>query len=206
MKNINLKNNLKRTATLITLTASGALLSGCVAPLIIGGGAAVGTMATREKGVTGTLSDSQISVVIKAKLYSFDPDLHARVAVNVQDREVLLTGKVHVPEWQVEAERLSWQAQGVLRVHNNIEVVDKDELHLGDFAKDSWITTQLKSKILFTEEVRSLNYSIMTVAGVVYVMGVAQNQAELDKVLQMASDTMYVKRVVNYTKVKGEAE
>lgn len=197
---------MKKNTTIIALIASSTLLSGCLAPLVIGGGAAIGTLATREKGVSGAMSDSQISVVIKSKLYSFDPDLHARVGVNVQDREVLLTGKVHNPEWQMEAERLSWQAKGVLKVLNNIETSDKDEFAVGAFAKDSWITTQLKSKILFTEKVRSLNYSVKTVAGVVYVMGVAQNQEELDEVLNMASNTAYVQRVVNYTKIKGDAD
>ncbi|MDP3371960.1 MAG: BON domain-containing protein [Candidatus Paracaedibacteraceae bacterium] len=201
-----MKKNLKNITTIAALLASSALLSGCLAPLVIGGGAAVGTLATREKGVTGTMSDSQISIVIKAKLYSFSPDLYARVGVNVQEREVLLTGKVNIPEWQVEAERLAWQASGVLKVLNNIEVVESDEFAIGAYAKDSWITTQLKSKILFTEKVRSLNYSIKTVGGVVYVMGVAQNQEELDEVLKIASNTMYVTRVVNYTKLKGGAE
>lgn len=202
----NMKRNLKNIATVTALIASSSLLSGCLAPLVIGGGAAVGTLATREKGVTGTMSDSQISIVVKAKLYSFNPDLHARVGVNVQEKEVLLTGKVHVPEWQVEAERLAWQAKGVKKVLNDIQVVDHDEFGVGAFAKDSWITTQLKSKILFTEKVRSLNYSIKTVGSVVYIMGIAQSQEELDEVLKIASNIMYVSRVVNYTKLKDEAE
>jgi osmotically-inducible protein OsmY len=205
--NATLKTVLPRTTLIVTtLAASTLLLSGCLAPLVVGGGAAVGTLAVREKGVTGTASDSQISVVVKAKLYGFHPDLHARVNVNVEGGEVLLTGTVQNPEWPVEAERLAWQASGVKTVLNNIQVTDSDELGVGIYAKDSWITTQLKSKLLFGDDIRSLNYSIKTVGGAVYVMGIAQDQAELDRVLEIASKTSYVTRVVNYTKIRGEAE
>ena len=198
-----MKTNFK---LIISLSTSLFLVTGCLAPLVIGGGAAVGTLATREKGVTGSLSDSQISVVIKAKYYSFDTDLHARISVNVEGGEVLLTGTVHKPEWQIEAERMAWQASGVKKVLNNIKLCDSDELAVGLYAKDSWVTTQMKSKLLFSEDIRSLNYSIKTAGGVVYVMGIAQDQAELDRVLEMASKMDHVKRVVNYVKIRGEAE
>ncbi len=182
------------------------LVTGCLAPLVIGGGAAVGTLATREKGVTGTISDSQISIVIKAKLYDFDPDLHARVGVNVDGGEVLLTGAVHKAEWPVEAERIAWSASGVRKVLNNITVTETDEVAVGIYAKDSWITTQVKSKLLFADDVRSLNYSVKTVAGIVYVMGIAQDQVEIDRVIDTVSKTGGITRVVNYVRVRGEAE
>lgn len=190
----------------LSLSTSLFLVTGCLAPLVIGGGAAVGTLAVREKGVTGTISDSQISIVIKAKLYSFDPDLHARITVNVEGGEVLLTGSVNKQEWPIEAERIAWEASGVKKVLNNIEVVDNDDIGVGIYAKDSWITTQLKSKLLFGDDIRSLNYSVKTVGGVAYIMGIAQSKEELDKVLEIASKTSGVTKVVNYTKVRGEAE
>jgi osmotically-inducible protein OsmY len=190
----------------LSLSTSLFLVTGCLAPLVIGGGAAVGTLAVREKGVTGTMSDSQISMVIKAKLYSYNTDLHARVTVNVEGGEVLLTGSVQNQEWPIEAERIAWEASGVKKVLNNIEVVDNDDIGVGIYAKDSWITTQLKSKLLFGDDIRSINYSIKTVGGVAYIMGIAQSKEELDKVLEIASKTSGVTKVVNYTKVRGEAE
>lgn len=190
----------------LSLSTSLFLVTGCLAPLVIGGGAAVGTLAVREKGVTGTMSDSQISMVIKAKLYSFDTDMHARVTVNVEGGEVLLTGSVQKQEWPIEAERIAWEASGVKKVLNNIEIVDNDDIGVGIYAQDSWITTQLKSKLLFGDDIRSINYSIKTVGGVAYIMGIAQSKEELDKVLEIASKTSGVTKVVNYTKVRGEAE
>ncbi|MDP5370565.1 MAG: BON domain-containing protein, partial [Pseudomonadota bacterium] len=86
------------------------------------------------------------------------------------------------------------------------EVVDNDDIGVGIYAQDSWITTQLKSKLLFGDDIRSLNYSLKTVGGVAYILGVAQSKEELDKVLDIASKTSGVTKVVNYTRVRGEAE
>lgn len=177
------------------------LLTSC-APVIIGAGALVGTLATREKGVSGTLSDSQMSTLIKTKIYSFSPDLHAQVGVNVQDAEVLLTGTVQDTQWQIEAERLAWEVKGVKQVDNHIQGPEDSES--ASTIKDSWITTQIKTNLLFKDEVRSLNYSIKTVNGIVYIMGMAQTQAELDYVTKKASTIDGVKKVLCYARLKDE--
>lgn len=206
---MNILTHSKKTILNISLLCVSALyLSGCVAPLVIGGGATVGTLATREKGVTGTLSDSQISVLIKAKHYGFDPNMHAAVGVNVQNAEALLTGNVSNQEWIVEAERLAWQVKGVKKVLNNIALDENTSITdaIGTTTKDSWITTQIKSKILFGDNIRSLNYSIKTVNHIVYVMGIAQNKAELEQVLEIASKVSGVKKVVDYTRINEESE
>lgn len=186
----------------LALATAALTLSSCIAPLVIGGGAAVGTLATREKGVMGTVDDSQISVVVKAKLYQFDPDLYAKVTVNVQSGEVLLAGSVQKPEWQVEAERIAWEVKGVKQVVNHIEVAEGEGF--GTMMSDSVITTQVKANLLCDGDIRSLNYSIKTINGVVYIMGIAQNQAELDKVTKYASSVKGVQKVLSYAKVKEE--
>lgn len=174
-------------------------LSAC-APIILGGGALVGTLATRDKGITGTASDSQISTVLKAKIYSYSSDLYTKIGINVQNGEVLLTGSVPNPEWQVEAERIAWAVNGVKQVINHIEV--SEGAGVGSMAADSFITTQLKTALLFDSSIRSLNYSIKTVGGVVYVMGDAQSQEELDVVCQKASKIKGVNKVMNYARIK----
>ncbi len=193
---------MKLKSQFILLFLVAPLLSSC-APIIIGGGAMVGALATREKGVSGTVSDSQISVLIKAKYYSFNSDLHSKVGVNVQSGEVLLTGSVPDPQWQVEAERMAWEVNGVKQVDNHIEVSEGGGL--GSIAQDALITTQVKSHLLFDGDIRSLNYSIKTVAGNVYIMGLAQSQEELEKVTKYASGAKGVNKVISYAKLKEEA-
>jgi len=54
------------------------------------------------------------------------------------------------------------------------------------FASDAWISTQIESKLLFTKDIKSVNYSVETIDGVVYLMGIAQDREELDAVTQIA--------------------
>jgi osmotically-inducible protein OsmY len=126
------------------------------------------------------------------------------VGVNVQNSEVLLTGTVQDPQWQVEAERIAWEVKGVKQVDNHIQTTEDPES--SGAIKDAWITTKMKTTLLFKEAVRSLNYSIKTVGGVVYVMGTAQNQEELDYVTQTASTIDGVKKVVCYARLKDDPD
>jgi osmotically-inducible protein OsmY len=77
---------------------------------------------------------------------------------------------------------------------------------LGDVTRDSWITTKLKSKLVFDGNVASRNYTIVTVGAVVYVMGVAQNQGELNAVIDHARHVAGVRKVVSYVRLKDEPQ
>lgn len=179
------------------------MLSACEpVTVLMGGGAAVGGLASREKGVSGAMSDSWISTKIKAKLYKFDQDLHAHVGVNVQEGEVLLTGSVVNQDWIAESERMCWEVDGVKQVLNNIGVDDGNG-GVKVFAGDAVITSMIKTHLLFGNDIRSMNYSIKTVSGVVYVMGIAQSDEELNQVMEYARNTKGVDRVVSYVRIKN---
>lgn len=177
-------------------------LSSCV-PLLVGGGSvATVTNAAKQKGLGGAISDSQISSVFKVKLYSKDQDLHRRVGVNVQNGEILLTGSLDSQELLDEVEQIAWSVDGVRKVINEMGVQKEEGLGLGEGMSDGWITTQIKSSIMFTDNVKSINYSIKTVSGIVYIMGNADNEAELKTVMEVARKTHGVKKVMNYVKVR----
>ena len=56
-----------------------------------------------------------------------------------------------------------------------------------------WLAQTLRNELLFDSRVRSINYNIDCVAGTIYLMGVAQNQAELQRVIDHARDISYVR-------------
>jgi osmotically-inducible protein OsmY len=118
------------------------------------------------------------------------------VNLQVEEGRVLLSGNVRLPEQRVEAVRLAWQAPGVREVINEINVDDTSGL--GNYARDTWITTELEATLLLDNAVSSIDYSVETVNQVIYLMGVAQSQAELDRVIGHAKEISYVRRVVSY--------
>ena len=195
--------NIQKALLLTGIVSCSVVLSACV-PAVIGGGAAMGVAATKEKGVTGAWSDTKISTAIKLGLYQKDPELHRLVDVNVQGGEVLLTGALPTEEMHLDAVKIAWEPQGVTRVIDNIG--KSEGASLGTYTADTWITTQLKSKLMLDGDIQSCNYSIKTVSGQVYVMGIAQDQAELDKVVEHGRNTSGVTQVVSYVRVKGEAD
>ena len=85
---------------------------------------------------------------------------------------------------------------------NEIEVTD--EGGIGAYARDTAIVTELRSKLLFGKDIQSVNYSIESVNGVVYILGVAQDQAELDKAIDIARNVRYVRRVVSHVLMKDD--
>lgn len=179
------------------------LLSSC-APAIIGGAAVVGSSVVQEKGISGNITDSQISTKIKVGLYQYDPNLYHFANVSVQNGEVMLTGNLPTSEMQLQAIKISWETKGVKRVIDNTTVAK--EASIGLYAKDSWITTQVKGKLLFAQNVQSVNYSIKTVSGNVYLMGVAQDEAELQQVVDIVRNTEGVQKVISYVHMKDTRE
>jgi osmotically-inducible protein OsmY len=57
---------------------------------------------------------------------------------------------------------------------------------------------------MFDGHVKNINYTVDVVNGVVYLMGIAQSQDELDRVVAHARDIGNVKRVVSHIVLKND--
>jgi osmotically-inducible protein OsmY len=190
----------RSAAAMLSLTVLlGASLQGCVGA-VIGAGATAGTAAMEERGIAGVTDDTAIRVRLNGLLSAKDERLWRKVGLQVYMGRVLLTGAVETEEMRSEAVRLAWEAEGVREVINEIQIADSGGA--SGFARDSWIVAQLKSALLFDKDVSSINYSVESVGGTVYVIGLAQDRAELNRVLNHARGMSYVKKVVNYVQIK----
>lgn len=177
-------------------------LSGCI-PLLVAGGTETAVVVAQERSVGNAMDDAGILLQIKNKFARQDyKDLLANVEVKVVEGRVLLTGNVDKPDSQIEAVRLAWQVDGVKEVINEVQI--NDQAGIWNYTRDVWISTQIRSRLLLEKGVRSINYSVITVNQVVYLMGIAQEQLELDKVTHIASTTNYVQRVVSYVRLKDD--
>ncbi len=190
-----------RSRTVLLLLCAAIVPTGGCAPLVVGGAAVGATVVAQDRPVKTAISDSAIQASVNRKLLEFDVKVYQRVDIEVVEGRVLLTGIVPNPENRIDAARLAWQADGVAEVINEIEV--KDTSTLSDAARDSWITTKLRSAILFDGEISSINYTIDTVNRTIYLMGIAQSQKELDRVVAHARRIDYVRRVVPYVRIRS---
>lgn len=178
------------------------ILSSC-APVLLTGGGTVGYSAAQERTVGRAVDDSVIDVQIQNAYLQKDVNkLLAKVSVEVNEGRVLLTGAVPTQEDRVEAVRLAWQPDGVKEVINEITVANSSFVE--DFPRDAWITTQVKTKLLLSKEIKSINYNVETMKGVVYLIGVAQDQDELDRATYQASTVKGVNKVVSHVRIKND--
>ncbi len=185
--------------------ALGLLLAACdpITGAVVGAGAEVGVAAGEERGVGGALSDTKINSEIDGLYLNKNLGMFRDVTVTVTEGRVQLTGKVKKPEERVEAARLAWQAAGVRQVIDDIQVTDQSGLI--DYGRDVRIANTLRFQLLFDKQVHNVNYTVDSVNGTVYLMGIAQDQAELDRVIAHARNIEGVQRVVNNVVLKTDA-
>ena len=184
-------------AVTIILTSS---VSGC--SVLVGAGAAAGTASMEERGLSAAISDKFIQATINSKWLEVDPKIFINISSQVHEGRVLLSGNVVKPQHRVDAVRVAWQVDGVREVINQIEIQEGSSLIR--LARDGWITTQLTIKLTVDSQVKAINYSIDTVDGHIFIMGIAQDQNELDRVLSHAHNVSYVRRVTNHAILKDD--
>jgi osmotically-inducible protein OsmY len=178
------------------------VLGGC--PLAIVGGLAAaggaGYAANQERGVTGSADDFTIKTNIQNAWLKVNPALQANFNVTVYEGRTLLTGLAPNPEMKAQAKQIASQIPGIRTIYDEIEVAPSESAWQD--VRDTWISAQLRSDLVFNSQVRSVNYTIETVNNSVYLIGSARTQAELDRVTEAARNVPYVKRVVSYVEIR----
>lgn len=190
----------KFAAAALAFGLAGAL-GGCTGA-VLGGGAAAGIGVAQERSFGAAIDDTTIATKLSAALLDDSFSLFRHVDLEVVEGRVLLTGKVPEMKDRLRAEELTWKVKGVNEVANAIQVTE--EGGLGSYARDVRISNELRLDILGDSRILGINYSIETVGGVVYLIGIAQSEEELDRVIQHARSIKGVKKVESYVRLKDD--
>jgi osmotically-inducible protein OsmY len=173
-------------------------LGGC-AVAVVGGVAAAGGAgyeAAQERGVNGTYDDMNLTATINNQLNN----QYGNITTTAYAGKVLLTGSSPTPQAKAQADQIARQTPGVKALYDEIQVGQNEDA--GGLANDAWISTRVRSDLVFDSDIRSNNYTIETDRGSVYLMGSARSQAELDEATQHARYVPGVQRVVSYVDVR----
>ncbi|QKX02792.1 BON domain-containing protein [Wolbachia endosymbiont of Litomosoides sigmodontis] len=174
--------------------------SGCTT-LMIGGVVATATAITmQDKSLGNIVDDTTMAIRINKELLKHG--LFSSIKVRVSEGRVLLIGNVDTPDKQLTAEKIAWQQKEVKEVINEIRVTPIQATSILDTTVDGMITAEIRTRLLGKRNIKSINYSINTVEGVVYLMGIAQNKAELKAVTAIARKVKGVKQVVSYVRYR----
>ena len=160
----------------------------------------LGIAAAEERSLGGAIDDLTIRLALNAVFLRQDVSLHRAVSYSVVEGRVLLKGSVPAPSDRARALALTRTVAGVR------EVIDELQVGAGAgalaYLRDTWISAQLKTRLVLDLAVLHIDYDIETVNGVVYLMGIAQDEAELASVVAHARVIPGARRVANHVMVK----
>ncbi|MCT4574796.1 MAG: BON domain-containing protein [Alphaproteobacteria bacterium] len=188
---------MKKVLLLLFMAVS---LSSC-ASLFVTSASTVAFSTIQERTFDDAVDDTYIKLRLNNAWMSEDWDIYKNCSMTVSEGRVLLTGVVENDEAMKTAVKLTWQIDGVKEVINEIIIREEGKSFLQS-STDAYIATKIRTKILASRDILSINYSIDVNDSNVYLIGIAQNQDELDKVIDIARNTGSVESVVSYIKLK----
>ena len=178
-------------------------LSGC-ASAIIGGVATIGVATVQERSVKDAAIDLKLEIQIQEGLLRSDAEkLFINVDIHVVEQRVLLIGNVSSQELRDKAAKIVWETSPKIKeVLNEITIGNKSSLV--SEAKDARISLSLSGLLIADAEVSDINFSHSVSKQVIYLMGIASNEIELDKVIYHARTVKGVKKVISHIIIKND--
>lgn len=181
-----------------------AVVAGCTpVGAAVGAGAMAGSTAFQERGFRGAMSDAGIQIALNEQLFRADHTLPTDIDILVHDGRVLLAGEVDSAEDRDTAVRIAWSIEGVETVLNELRVAEGAGLI--DAGRDRLIGGKLAARIKLDNRISAVNYSFTVQDGTVYMLGIAQDPAERNRVIAHARDLRHVRRIVDHTVIKPDA-
>ncbi len=147
-----------------------------------------------QRSIGRMLDDESIETKALVNVRKADPRLRdANIVIVSFNGVVLLAGQVPTAQLKQVAAQTVTNIRYVEKIHNELEVGPTNPL--SGRTNDGWITTRIKSRMMFSSVVDPAQVKVVTENSVVYLMGLV-NQASADKAVDMARNTNGVKKVV----------
>ena len=167
---------------------------------VIGAAALLGACASSPT-LSGSIEDIGSDAELKAILFADRTHDYSDVDLTVFEGRLMLSGTIPSEDGRRKLVENAWKADGVTQVIDEIFV--GDDTAFGQGVEDSRIDGAIRVKYLTDGDVRSANYKMSVSNGVVYILGVARDQRELDEALKKASETAGVRSVVSHVVLRS---
>ncbi len=163
--------------------------------VLVGGAASGGMILVQERTPEQAAKDIVTKTRIEESFFSTNyDDIFSKIKVIVFEGRVLLVGTVKNESSKNKAVSIVRKMDEVTEVADYI-VVGKESVI--DYLKDARISLEFRAKLLTDKNISEVNYTSTTENRILYIIGISQNQEELDMVLSHASDVAGVKKIIN---------
>jgi osmotically-inducible protein OsmY len=164
----------------------------------------VAPAASSTRSYGEAIDDATITATVKSKLLWSKHADGLTMNVDTNRGHVTLKGTADSKDAKALAGRLASDSRGVVSVDNQLVVAPTPTV--GDSAKsaakeaeqdiaDSWITTKVKSTLMYSSNVDGLDIEVSTSAGVVTLKGKVDSGAERALAIELANNVRGVKSV-----------
>ncbi len=140
------------------------------------------------------IDDTIMQKNLNARLALTEKKYFLTIQSEVIDGRIFLSGKVDEPEEKIRITKMAWETKGVRSVKNAISI--KGQSNFKGTAKDIFITSQLRSALIFNKKTKSRNYTLETINKSIYIFGIAMNEEEKKEVINEANKIYDVKTVI----------
>ena len=170
------------------------LLYSCVGSSSVGVFGSGVSVAFDPRTVGMQIDDSIMQKNLIARLALTEKKYLIYVNTKVIDGNIFLSGKVDEPEEKLKIIKLAWETKGARSVKSAITI--KGDTNFKNSAKDAFITTQLRTSMIFNKNIKATNYNIDTINGKIYVFGISMTKDEKKKVIEEAKEIYGMKEIV----------
>ena len=179
---------------LIIIFIIGLILTGCAGVSSTGIFGTGVSIAIDPRSLGTQIDDSIMEKNLSTRILLIDKNYFLKVKTKVIDGRIFITGKVDDPEEKLKLTKLAWETKGVRSVKNDLKI--KEEFNFKQSAKDLLITSQLRSALIFNNNIKATNYQIDTYKKKIYVYGIAITSEEKESVIKEAKEILDVEDVI----------
>jgi hyperosmotically inducible protein len=165
----------------------------------------VAPVAAAERGYGEVIDDATITATVKSKLMWSKYTDGLKTEIETRRGKVTLSGTADSAPARDLAGRLAMNTRGVVAVDNRLTVtgakpsvstlVKSSAQDAGQGISDGWITTKVKSTLMYSNNVNSSNITVNTTGGVVTLSGKVSSAAEQALAVELAQNVRGVKAV-----------
>lgn len=165
---------------------------------------AVATEADARNGLAQRFEDATLVATIKSKLLWSNVTQGMQIEVTSDQGVVTLKGRAQSPEAKELAGSLATNTDGVASVNNLISISAADSiaaktqpqsLSTTEQLSDAWVTSKVKSSLIYSRNIDGLGIKVDTKEGVVTLNGMVANFAEKELAVEIARNIRGVKGV-----------
>ena len=181
LKKLNILSNLNKHAIFSTICIATVLpcltLQGCAAVAV--SGAATSVALANDRRSAGTIIDDQAIELRALHALSQNSELWKKCHVSVisYNNDVLIVGQTPTSAMKGDIETAIKKIPNVKNIYNELTL--SKPVPLSTRTMDSWITTQVKAKMVAEREINPTRVKVVTENGIVYLLGITNKKEQM---------------------------